>query len=233
MRRYGRYILAVVLVGLAAWRGGVCISARRLHTSTELLRAVRTHDTRRARALLERGASPDLAEADDGRTALQFAVQYNDLELVALLISKGARTDRRERNGWTALHYAALFDRKDAALLLVRSGADESASDSRGQTPLHLAAACGSSNTALALLAVGADVDARTHGGRTALHMAAANARPELVRALLAHGADVNARDKDGHTPLGIALSKRGGRWLNAADLEKTARELRAAGGGQ
>lgn len=63
----------------------------------------------------------------------------------------------------------------------------------------------GNPQSVQALLDQGADVNITNYKGQTALHCAAKAGFVEPVRILLAHGADVNVQDRDGDTPLHAA----------------------------
>uniref|UniRef100_A0A8C0EPG6 Uncharacterized protein n=1 Tax=Bubo bubo TaxID=30461 RepID=A0A8C0EPG6_BUBBB len=71
------------------------------------------------------------------------------------LISKGAKTDVKDRKGRTPLHRAAEKGHGDAVKMLLQHGGK----DERGQTALSYAVSQGSENTAKVLLEAGASVD--------------------------------------------------------------------------
>jgi hypothetical protein len=76
--------------------------------------------------LLDHGANPDYP--DRGGFPSLIAALSTDrpdrLELLGLLLSRGADTAQRGLNDWTPLHYAASRDDVAAIKLLVASGAD-------------------------------------------------------------------------------------------------------------
>ncbi len=148
-------------------------------------------DVDAVRGLLARDADLDAAHGD-GFTALHWAVQQGDGEIVALLLDAGADVEARTRLGsHTPLHVASRSARTAALRALLAAGADARAVTTTGATALHFAAAAGGPETVAALLDHGADADAREPvWGQTPLMFAAAAARTEAVAVLLARGAD-------------------------------------------
>ena len=56
-------------------------------------------------------------------TALMYAINYGDSNLVKMLINKGANVNLRDHNCTTPLMLASAKDVRDIAVLLTRSGA--------------------------------------------------------------------------------------------------------------
>lgn len=144
------------------------------------------------------GTAEDLDAAQpDGSNALLWAVHHDHAASVALLLSRGANPDVRNRYGITPLAEAALNGNADIVRQLLAAGADPNAEVREGETPLMLAARSGSVPAVEALLAAGAAVDAReTWQGQTALMWAAGENHPEVVRVLVAAGAEIDARSQ-------------------------------------
>lgn len=167
-----------------------------------------------ARALAERAAELDLAEA----AALDRA------ERVRALLADGEEVDRRSPDGFTPLQYAAYFAAPDAAAVLLEAGADVHAvakNPSRVQ-PLHAAVAGRCQPVVERLVAAGADVNAQQQGGFTPLHAAALNGDEHAVRTLLDAGADPGQATDEGVWAAELAAS---------SGHEKLAELLRAAAG--
>jgi ankyrin repeat protein len=159
-----------------------------------LVQAVKSGD--RAAALeLARDAAEVAATEADGTTALHWAVQQNDFELVDRMLRTGADVNAANRYAVTPLKLAAVNG--DAKLLtrLLDAGGDANAAGTDGETLLMTAARSGHVDAARLLIEHGAEVDARERWhGQTALMWAAAQGHPAMLRELLSHGADVNAR---------------------------------------
>ncbi len=89
--------------------------------------------------LVENGA--DLFYTDDeGVSILDFAVTYNNIYMIKLLLEKGKDVnDITRRSGFTPLMAAVCYGRYDILKMLLDAGADINAADSRGLTALGFA----------------------------------------------------------------------------------------------
>ena len=159
-----------------------------------LVEAVKSGDRAAAIALLAQKADVNAPEAD-GTTALHWAVQQNDLELVTRLLRAGANPKARNEYGATPMSEAAIAGNAAVIEALLEAGADVESPNADGQTALMVIARTSQVDTAKVLLRRGANVNAvEKWRGQTALMWAAAQRQPAMVKALVAAGADVNAR---------------------------------------
>lgn len=159
--------------------------------------------------LLDLGADINLV-CGNRYTALQYAILWeHSLEIIQILLERGANTEIQSAGGVTALHHAAAMNSGAATLLLLRHGANVHAGDAYVGTPLHLAAARDHPIVIQHLLANGAKVDARTEDGISALDLATRNGNEESVQALLEGGANTNNADHQGLTPLDTATKEK------------------------
>lgn len=161
------------------------------------------------------GLGGDVNEKDDdNRTALYWAAEKGQTEVVSFLLSRGAAIDIYEsENGYTALTTAAASGHSDIVEVLLDGGADIEDKDYDGITSLSWAAFYGHLGVVTVLLDRGADIADRDEGGETALHWAAKAGHPNIVSLLLDRGADINAmphynRHYNG-TPLQAAIEGR------------------------
>ncbi len=135
----------------------------------------------------------------DGMTAVHWAAERGDLEMLRYLIAAGAGLDGGTRIGaYRPLHLACRAGQGEAVTLLLAAGADATVVSTAGAaTALHLAAAAGDALAIRALLEHAALVDAREEvWGQTALMFAAANNNTDALRILLAEGAEIDARSR-------------------------------------
>lgn len=103
-----------------------------------------------------------------GDTPLTISVRWGNLEVVELLLNKGANANMQVGyNLRTALHDAARYDRLKVAEFLIDKGANPKAKDEDGDTPLHVAAERGYPEIAKLLIDKGADPKAKDEDGDT------------------------------------------------------------------
>src|SRR4051812_17273120 len=113
---------------------------------------------------------------EDGATAFIRAALCGDIEVMRMLLAKGADPNIKTTDGTTALMAAAGVGFTEG-FIQYRSQED-------------------SIEAVKLLLELGADVNTRNEGGLTALHGAAHRAALEGIKLLVEHGADLTARSK-------------------------------------
>lgn len=101
------------------------------------------------------------------RTALHLAAKGGHADVVALLLSNGAKVDAIDYRGQSALHLAARGGYYSACDRLLEAGADPNLADSRGDTPLHSAAAGGHDEATRSILDHGGAADLKNQRGQT------------------------------------------------------------------
>lgn len=134
-------------------------------------------------------------------TALHAAVQKDRLDIIKLLITKGADVNPKDKSGITPLQNAVSKGKFEVVRLLIEAGADVNTKDNEGETPLHFILDVDRMNYRLfedvaeLLISKGADVNLKDSDGRTALHLAAESADENIVELLLAKGTRINEKD--------------------------------------
>jgi cytohesin len=125
-----------------------------------------------------------------------WAASEGHLDVVDLLIRKGANVNAATKNGFTALVFATLKDNASAVRRLLAAGADPNYA-LPDQTRLLTAATSNRSYAAaVALLDGGADPNVADRMGNTPLHIAAQAGSLELAKTLLAKGAKPNVHNQ-------------------------------------
>jgi cytochrome c len=90
--------------------------------------------------LIDKGAQVNLAQANDGMTALLWACEKNHLEVARLLIDKGASVNAPDtKNRKTSLMSASIHGYSHIVRLLLAKGARKDCTMLNGQTALSLA----------------------------------------------------------------------------------------------
>ncbi len=140
----------------------------------------------RVRKFLDSGAEAGAALDGSGITALFHAASGGHVDVMRLLIERGADPRHANSSGYTAFHVACECGSLEAARLLAEEegAADVDAAVGDGATPLLLAAQNGHAETVRLVLARRPkDVDrARSAGGPNALYMAVQKMHPETVK---------------------------------------------------
>jgi ankyrin repeat protein len=90
-----------------------------------LIDAIHLGDAEALEKLLSMGVSVDATDDYLGRTPLIVAAMGGHIQIVAILLAKGADVRVRDMEGWTAMRYARGFGRDDIVELLARAGARE------------------------------------------------------------------------------------------------------------
>lgn len=143
-----------------------------------------------------------------GRTALSWAVQKGDADILLRLLSLGSQPDKRDFSGKSPLHWSLSAGSDECLQILLRAKADVDAKDKLGRTPLCLAAQMGTSHEFIKkLLSFGAEPRSRDGHGMMPLLWAAHYDRPRVLSCLSRLGASVYDTDPNGRTILHIAIS--------------------------
>jgi ankyrin repeat protein len=179
---------AAVVIALAAASVGAAAPA------PSLVDAVKDGRAQEVRALLKQKAIDVNQAAVDGTTALHWAAQRGDADLVGLLLGAGADPRRANRYGVTPLWLAASSGSAPVMTRLLDAGADANARMEGGDTVLMIAARGGSIDPVKLLLAHGARVNERDARGQSALMWAAARNNAPVIRVLVEAGADLTVR---------------------------------------
>lgn len=163
-------------------------------------------------------ATADLNASDKATdtTALAYAVENNDLNMVHVLISAGALPNSPNGRGETPLMHLSSDASVEFLAQLIAVGADVRASDESGRTVLMNAARYCNFAVVKELIARGARIDDRDHDGNTVLMSAAENSDPEIVRLLIKGGAPLDYKNDDGESATVIALKSGRGENLKA-----------------
>jgi ankyrin len=214
------------------------------HGLSALRVAITNNNLDLAKLLLEHGADADdgaLVEAVKLRTlpwvraAKARTDRTTDLELIELLLARGADVHKVPEVGMVKQHWVDGEHPNEPPLFLAAMGADlelmrllaargavpAESLNSKGASILMAAlgltphtgpgssaptrGADGAVAAGAAALELGADVDAAKNDGMTAVHMAAEKGSDELIRFLVEHGARLDIKDKSNRLAIDVA----------------------------
>lgn len=177
------------------------------------IKLIQAHQNDLLKDLLEEDPSIALKHTNDDkkRTMLHFAVHYQNLELIKLLLTYTIAIDSQDSLGATALHYAATEEGPENIMilsLLLEHHAQLDMQDNNGETPLHYASSSENNNhqTFAFLISHYTDITLTDNNGNTPLHTAVMYKNSFAVKKLICAGANVNRANIQGHTPLYYAV---------------------------
>lgn len=138
--------------------------------STELTMALVRGDVNKVKDLLDSGESVEAKQED--RTPLCIAALNGHVDIIQLLLARGAQVNYKDSKGQTPLMYAAGNGKLDAVKALIAQKADLEATTELGETALMGAVGHGYVDVAKYLVEKGAKVDAKMNNGRDVFVMA-------------------------------------------------------------
>ncbi len=172
----------------------VDIDARDANGNTPLMHAAINSRLETVELLLSCTPAADINLINNnGSSALLEAVQAGAIDIVALLLAKGADIHHADNSGKTALQWAIIKKNSPMiSLLLTSKHITINDVDAMGRTIIHYAAETGDADLLAKLLEVDDSmVNVQDNNGDTALNIAAAKGGGAgIVKTLLKHGAD-------------------------------------------
>lgn len=144
----------------------------------------------------------------DGYFPLYDAVLKNNLEIIKLLLAKGADINKRTKSGYSSLELAVRHENIEIAEFLIKNGIDvNTVEEDFGHSPLYKAAITNNDLHMVKLLVEnGANINQKDKYGESILYEATAYENIEIVKFLVDNGVDVNIQNNDGCTALHNAI---------------------------
>ena len=136
----------------------------------------------------------------NGYTLLCAAIRTKRKDVVALLLSHGARVNNKRVRQLhsTPLHLAVIFFPEDKKLLriLFERNAAINALNENHETPLHVAISHSHVTSVKVLLENGAEINTKSSNGTTPLHTAVQRGTISVIRVLLKYDVKINVRSR-------------------------------------
>ncbi|CAF0887601.1 unnamed protein product [Adineta ricciae] len=150
------------------------------------------------------------------RTALHAAAELGHVEIVNVLLRRGASLAMKDDDEYTPLMLACKKNRLDVLKLLIEYISEHYQTardrlsffeerDDASNTALHISAAEGHSSIIKLLLEQGCDLRAKNIISSLPIHCAAERGRYNSVRTLIEQHSQIDPNDKNGQTPLHLA----------------------------
>lgn len=167
--------------------------------------------------VLDQGVSVDSRELllskdlNGDKTVLHAAVYHGHVNIVNILLNRGANIHKFSNTFRGPLCDAALNGAVDMIAILLENGASVDTRDEASYQPLHFASRSGSCEAVYLLLVAGAAIDCVGNDGLQPLHHTAQFCDSQVLATfLVSHGASIEATTKFGYTPLELACE-----WAN------------------
>jgi ankyrin repeat protein len=184
-----------------------------------LFQAIRAKDTRSVERILRNNdiTLDPPRRAHEINKPLAFAAAYGNLDIVKIILMRGADIDGTVAYGDVPLIKAAEHGNKDIIMYLIEQGADVNKPNDFGISPFIGFCAAQPVEVVEAGLKHGGKINVsfvsqiapnKGEQNYTALQAAAASGRVDVVRTLLAHGGDPSIRDANGKTSVDLAREK-------------------------
>ncbi|XP_029915312.1 death-associated protein kinase 1 isoform X2 [Myripristis murdjan] len=162
-----------------------------------------------------------------GTPPLLIAAGCGNIQIIEVLMRKGAEIQAHDKSGANAVYYAARHGHVETLKFLHEKKCPLDVQDKCGETALHVAARYGNVDVVSYLCSIHANPDLSDREQETPLHCAAWHGYSAVARALCQAGCHVDARNREGESPL-LTASARGFRDIveclieHKADLEAT-----------
>lgn len=189
--------------------------------SKQLFDAVASKDRGKKIKLIRRllnvpGINVDIKDDKSDATPLVFATATGQIDIVKMLLEKGANMEPVNLNIGTVLNFAILKSDKELVKLFLQFGANVNKPTNDGTTPLTVSLKSKDIDITKMLIENGADINA-TSSGYTILNFSIIEGRLDIIDLLLKYDIDINKTN-----PLTTAIAKKSNSINNSQALDLT-----------
>ncbi|KAM9384369.1 histone-lysine N-methyltransferase EHMT2 isoform 2-T2 [Pholidichthys leucotaenia] len=153
-------------------QNGACVYHAEEDGYTGLHHAAKLGNLEIVTILLETGQVDVNAQDSGGWTPIIWAAEHKHVEVIKVLLDRGADVSVKDKELNVCLHWAAYAGSVDIAELVLNTGCSLSSVNVHGDTPLHIAAREGFLDCVTLFLSRGADIDIMNKEGDTPLSLA-------------------------------------------------------------
>uniref|UniRef100_A0A4W5L1B1 Death-associated protein kinase 1 n=1 Tax=Hucho hucho TaxID=62062 RepID=A0A4W5L1B1_9TELE len=145
----------------------------------------------------------------NGTPPLLIAAGCGNIEIIDVLMTKGAEIQVHDKSGANAIYYAGRHGHVETLRFLHEKTCPLDVQDKSGETALHVAARYGNVDVVQYLCSIQANPDLSDRELETPLHCASWHGYSSVARTLCQAGCQVNAKNREGESPL-LTASARG-----------------------
>uniref|UniRef100_A0A674P3G7 Euchromatic histone-lysine N-methyltransferase 2 n=1 Tax=Takifugu rubripes TaxID=31033 RepID=A0A674P3G7_TAKRU len=153
-------------------QSGACVYHVEEDGYTGLHHAAKLGNLEIVNMLLETGQVDVNAQDSGGWTPIIWAAEHKHLDVIKVLLNRGADVNIADKELNVCLHWAAYAGSVDIAELVLNAGCSLSSVNTHGDTPLHIASREGYLECVRLFLSRGADIDIMNREGDTPLTLA-------------------------------------------------------------
>ncbi|KAM9463317.1 LOW QUALITY PROTEIN: death-associated protein kinase 1 [Salvelinus alpinus] len=175
-----------------------------------IIHAINDNNVPGLQHLLTSLTSYDLNQPNkNGTPPLLIAAGCGNIQIIDVLMGKGAEIQVHDKSGANAIYYAGRHGHVETLRFLHEKTCPLDVQDKSGETALHVAARYGNVDVVQYLCSIHANPDLSDREQETPLHCASWHGYSSVARTLCQAGCQVNAKNREGESPL-LTASARG-----------------------